>query len=172
MLYVPLRKRSLISNGSTHANLDPRLIRLLLLNTNVKHNFVAYLLIFCRSTCSILDLLRHVERNGPGNVLIVSKKIEAASQPPGVFCKKKVFVKISQNSQENNCARVSFIEKETGAGVVFLWIFRNFKNTFSYRTTPLGECFWKIKIMNFWSNYPSNISRVKPSLLYRSYERI
>ena len=30
---------------------------------------------------------------------------------PGVFCKKKVFLKISQNSQENTCARVSFLIK-------------------------------------------------------------
>ena len=29
-------------------------------------------------------------------------------QPPEVFCKKKVFLGISQNSQENTCARDSF----------------------------------------------------------------
>ena len=50
---------------------------------------------------------------------------------------KKVFVKISQNSQENTCVKVSFLTKsqarglqlylkrESGTGV-FLWILRNF----------------------------------------------
>ena len=32
-------------------------------------------------------------------------------QPPEVFCKKKVFLEISPNSQENTCARVSFLIK-------------------------------------------------------------
>ena len=32
-------------------------------------------------------------------------------QPPEVFCKKKVFLEILQNSQENTCARVSFLIK-------------------------------------------------------------
>ena len=32
-------------------------------------------------------------------------------QPPEVFCRKKVFLKISQNSQENTCATVSFLIK-------------------------------------------------------------
>ena len=34
-------------------------------------------------------------------------------QPPEVFCKKKVFLEILQNSQENACARVSFLIKFT-----------------------------------------------------------
>ena len=32
-------------------------------------------------------------------------------QPPEVFCKKNVFLKISQNSQENTCAIVSLLMK-------------------------------------------------------------
>ena len=32
-------------------------------------------------------------------------------QPPEVFCKKKVFLEISKNSQENTCARDSFLIK-------------------------------------------------------------
>ena len=32
-------------------------------------------------------------------------------QPPEMFCKKKVFLEITQNSQENTCVRVSFIIK-------------------------------------------------------------
>ena len=32
-------------------------------------------------------------------------------QPPEVFCRKKVFLEILQNSQENTCARASFLIK-------------------------------------------------------------
>ena len=32
-------------------------------------------------------------------------------QPPEMLCKKKVFLEITQNSQENTCVRVSFIIK-------------------------------------------------------------
>ena len=45
--------------------------------------------------------------------------------------KEKVFLKISRNSQENKCARVSFLTKsqtwdsDSGTGVL-LWILRNF----------------------------------------------
>ena len=54
---------------------------------------------------------------------------------------KKVFLKISLNSQENTCARVSFsiqlqasgpqlyTKRDFGIGV-FLWVLRNFKNIF------------------------------------------
>ena len=42
----------------------------------------------------------------PLYTLSVSQK-----QPPEVFYIKKVFLKISQNSQENTCARVSFLIK-------------------------------------------------------------
>ena len=36
---------------------------------------------------------------------------ELKKEPPEVFCKKKVFLEISQNSQENTCARDSFLIK-------------------------------------------------------------
>ena len=48
-----------------------------------------------------------------------SKTIECSftfkrqNQPPEVFCKKKKILKISQNSQENTCATVSFLKKKT-----------------------------------------------------------
>ena len=38
-------------------------------------------------------------------------------QPPEVFYKKKVFLEISQNSQENTCARVSFLIKLHASGL-------------------------------------------------------
>ena len=65
---------------------------------------------------------------------------------------KKLFLEISQNSQENTSARVSFLVKlqawsrqlcqkrHPGTGV-FLWILQNFQEHLSYRT-PLSGCFW------------------------------
>ena len=49
---------------------------------------------------------------------------------------KKIFLEISQNSQENICARVSFLS--TG---VFLWILRNFWDKF-FSQNALDGCFW------------------------------
>ena len=62
---------------------------------------------------------------------------------------KKLFLEISQNSQENTCARVSFliklqasacnfIKKETLAQVFFCEFCEISKNTFSYRTAPVA----------------------------------
>ena len=55
---------------------------------------------------------------------------EAVAQGSSV---KKMFLEILQNSQENTCARASFlvklqfIKKETDSGKgAFLWILRNF----------------------------------------------
>ena len=54
---------------------------------------------------------------------------------------KKVFLEISQNSQENTCARVSFLIRlqvftDTG---VFLWILWNSENIFLQRTPPVAS---------------------------------
>ena len=52
---------------------------------------------------------------------------------------KNMFVKTSQNSQENTCLGVSFLIKLNNTGV-FLWILWNFKNNFfteHLRTTAL-----------------------------------
>ena len=51
-------------------------------------------------------------------------------QSPEVFYKKKVFLKISQNSQQNTCVSL-FFKKVAGLGPdfgtgVFLWILQNF----------------------------------------------
>ena len=70
-------------------------------------------------------------------VILESQKMlisEAATG--GVLC-EKVLLEISQNSQENTCARVSFLIKLQAWGLqlyykgesgtsVFLWILRNF----------------------------------------------
>ena len=61
-------------------------------------------------------------------------------------------LKISQNSLENTCVRVSFliklqaltcnfIKKEALAQVFFCEFYEIFKNTFFYRT-PTGDCFF------------------------------
>ena len=54
---------------------------------------------------------------------------------------KKVFLEISQNSQENTCARVSFLIKlqawDSGTGI-FLWILQNFLEHLFYRTPPVA----------------------------------
>ena len=51
-------------------------------------------------------------------------------QPSEVFYKKKMFLKISQNSQENSCARVSFLIKLQVSEHLFY-------------ETPLDDCFWQ-----------------------------
>ena len=62
---------------------------------------------------------------------------------------KKVFLEISQNSQENICARFSFLiklqasdrqfyEKKTLAQVLSCEFYEIFKKTFSYRTPPVA----------------------------------
>ena len=55
----------------------------------------------------------------------------------GGVLQKKVFLKISTNSQENVCARVSFLIK-TLAQVLSCEFCENFKNTFVYRTLPVA----------------------------------
>ena len=48
---------------------------------------------------------------------------------------EKMFLKILQNSQENTCARVSFLKLGTGVSCEFC---ETFKNTFPYRTPPVA----------------------------------
>ena len=40
-------------------------------------------------------------------------------QVPGEFYKKKIFLKISQNSRENTCARISFLIKLQASGLTY-----------------------------------------------------
>ena len=58
------------------------------------------------------------------------------------FFVKKIFLEILQNSQENNCARVSFLLKLQASGTdVFQRILQNFLEHLFYRTSP-GDCFY------------------------------
>ena len=80
-------------------------------------------------------------------------KIWVQKQPLEAFYKKKVFLKILQNSQENVCVRVSFLVKFQAYGlcnyikkeplelVFFCEFYKIFKNTFfieHLRTTALS----------------------------------
>ena len=51
---------------------------------------------------------------------------------------EKVFLEISQNSQENTCARVSFLLKETLAQVFSCEFCEISKNIFFYRAPPVA----------------------------------
>ena len=53
----------------------------------------------CTAYTCLVSQMRH------GNILC---HLNIQKQPPEVFCKKKVFLEISQNSQENICARAFF----------------------------------------------------------------
>ena len=52
-------------------------------------------------------------------------------------CSKKVFLEILQSSQENTCARVSFLIKHL-VQVFSCEFWEISKNTFSYRTPPVA----------------------------------
>ena len=78
--------------------------------------------------------------------------VEAVAQRRSV---KKVSLKISQNSHENTCARVSFLIKlqarnfikvDTLAQVLSREFCEIFKKNLFYRT-PLGDCFYTIKTL-------------------------
>ena len=90
----------------------------------------------------------YFRNNSSINTHSQKQHIEAAT---GGVLYKKVFLEISQNSQENTCARVSFliklqasslqfIKKETLAQVFSCEFCEISKNTFLHRTS-LDDCF-------------------------------
>ena len=64
--------------------------------------------------------------------ITISKPAEAIAQRCSV---RKVFIEISQNSQESTCARVSFTKKETLTPVFSSEFCEIFKNTFLQNTS-------------------------------------
>ena len=66
-----------------------------------------------------------------------SKKTEAVAQKCFV---KKVFLKISRNSQENTCARVSFLNEAAGPATLFKkeTLAQVFSFSFFYRAPPVA----------------------------------
>ena len=92
-------------------------------------------------TDSILKAKFHLEWQDVYSSL--KSRIDRSSRPEVFF--KKVLLKFSQNSQENTCARVSFLiklqasacnflKKEALAQVFSCEFWEIFKNTYSYRT--------------------------------------
>ena len=73
---------------------------------------------------------------------VCEKKIEAVIQTCSA---KKVFLEISQNSQENTCARVSFLIKLQALGRCFPDNFVKFLRPPFYWQNTSGGCFWKNK---------------------------
>ena len=80
---------------------------------------------------------------------IAGRKSEAVVQRCSI---KKVFFRISQNSQENTCARVSFlikawayhfINKKTLAQAFSYEFCEILKNKHLFYRTSLDDCFWK-----------------------------
>ena len=102
-------------------------------------------------------------------------------QPSEVFCKKKVFWKISQISRENTCVGVfsiivqaSTLPKIDSSTGVFLWNLRNFLEHLFWRAT--NDYFWikkdllaigresqKVKKSTLPKQYHSMLSNRKPS---------
>ena len=81
-------------------------------------------------------------QNWPCGSQIVKKKRRTSHQR---FSVKNVFIEILQNSQENTCARVSFLikviwhyVKKTLAQVFFCEFYEISKSTFSYRKPLVG----------------------------------
>ena len=83
----------------------------------------------------------------------------------GTCSVRKVFLEILQNSQENTCARVSFLIKlqaikiETLAQMLSCKLSGIFKNTFFYRT-PLDDCFSNVETLTKCSRMES-IARIE-----------
>ena len=75
---------------------------------------------------------------------------------PKVSCKKKVFLELSQNSQENTCARASFSIKETLVQVFSCEFCKISKNSFlreHFRATASEKYQFHIKIYTLAYHY-------------------
>ena len=85
--------------------------------------------------------------------------IEAVAQRCSV---KNVFLEISQNSQEDTCARVSFLKnfiKKESLAQVFSYEFCEIsKNTFFYRTPPVAAS--EMKQISY-NSYPSLVFMIR-----------
>ena len=62
---------------------------------------------------------------------------------------RKVFLKISKNSQENTCARVNIIKKETRAQVFSHEFCEISKNNFFYRTSDISRSLFRTPLNIF-----------------------
>ena len=96
------------------------------------------------------------------------------SSRPKVICEKlKVFLEISRNSQENTCARDSFliklrVKKKSLTRVFSCKFFKFSKNTFFYRTPPVAAFFFSI-ILIYISQTNIYINTLKKEKKKKSY---
>ena len=79
---------------------------------------------------------------------------------------KKVFLEISQNSQENTCTKDSFLiklqaEKETLAQVFSCEFCKITKNTFSYGTPPVAASEISLLILSEFKGIKSHEVKIK-----------
>ena len=89
------------------------------------------------------------------NFLSPSYKIRSPVRIRSSHLWKKVFLEISQNSQENTCAKVAGLGKKRDSGTdVFLWILWNLQETFFSQNTSgrlllknTPECLIKVLVL-------------------------
>ena len=98
------------------------------------------------------------------NSITIYCNIYFQKKPPEAFCKKKVFLEISQNSQENTCTRVSFLIKlQAEAYEIIKTII------LSYCQTYCHKC---IYIVNFQKIFGTWLISRNPSLVSTKLEKI
>ena len=87
---------------------------------------------------------------------------------------KKVFLRISKNSQKNTCARVqacNFIKKETLTQVLSCEVSEIFQNTYIFLQNTAGGCF-QTKLLSFDWNIFSFSYLMKVAICKFAFEEI
>ena len=89
---------------------------------------------------------------------------------------KKVFLKISDNSRENTCARVSFLIKlqatDTLAQVFSCEFCEIFKNIFFCRTPPVASCGYSTLDLNIRKNSFACLFSVHNTISLSRHEQV
>ena len=70
---------------------------------------------------------------------------------------KKVLLKISQNLQENTCARVYTLKKGILERVFSCQFYEIFKNTFFHKTPPVAA---SVRVASVWKNLNQPLERL------------
>ena len=93
------------------------------------------MIIFTKTEVDNYRIISNWDRKLTGLKIFRSEYLEAVDQRCSV---KKVFLNISQSSQEKTCARVFFLLKKRLVQVLSSEFCDISKNTFSYRTPPVA----------------------------------
>ena len=104
---------------------------------------IIYLLLYSLHDCTF-NIEKYINATKPSEVVVRRCSTE------------KVVLKISQNSQENTCVRLSFLQppacnfkkRDSGTGV-YLWILRKFQEQLFCRTSP-GDCFFHANVFQYF----------------------